>query len=69
VQGWRLTPPLNISKQARLPRMEMQGERNNRTFAGDIEFPASQFSFDIYTSPDLLRTSHCLDPTVALACG
>jgi len=49
--------------------MEMQGERNNGLFESDIEFPASQFSFDIYTSPDLLRTSHCLDPTVALACA
>jgi len=49
--------------------MEMQGERNNRTFEGDIEFAASQFSFDIYTSSDLLKTSHCLDPTVALACA
>ncbi len=49
----------------------MQGERNNGPFDGEIEFRAlsQSYAFDLYTSPGLPLTSHCLDPTVALACA
>jgi hypothetical protein len=40
---------------AEKPRIEMQGERNKRNSAGEIESgPSSQFSFDVYTSLELL---------------
>jgi hypothetical protein len=56
-------------KAAEQPRREMQGERNKPWSKRDIESATlSQFSFDNFFSPDLLLTSHCLDPTVALAC-
>jgi hypothetical protein len=46
----------------------MQDQRNNANRVGDLESGGCLGSFENCTSLDSL-TSHCLDPTVALACA
>ena len=49
--------------------MEMQGERNKLDLGVSLKSERRLGSlFDSYTSLKLQRTSHCPDPTVAMAC-
>ncbi len=47
----------------------MQAERNKYALLGDLEFVRRLSSFDNFASLDSQLTSHCLDPTVAMACA
>ena len=63
------SPRLNTSKRSRLPRRQMQADRNKYAGLSALEFVRRLSLFDNYTSLDSQLTSYCLDPTVALACA